>query len=126
MKVRSAKAKGRGGQKDVEELIKDHLGLGDDHVKSTPSSVTGEDIWFSKFGRATFPFSVEVKRTEKLNIDMAFAQAESNAHGYLPLLVHRKNNTGWKVTLSFVEFLEIIHEMRRLEQMLRDGAYEDV
>lgn len=120
MKVLSAKAKGRDGQQEVVRLIKSHLNLDDDDIKSTPASVTGEDIWLSKYAHQIFPFSIEVKRVEKLNVDSAYAQAESNSGGFIPLLVHRKNNQKWKVTMDFIEYLEIISSMRSLEERIRE------
>ena len=106
MKRSSAKQKGREGQKEVVDLIKKHLNLTDDDVRSNPASVAGEDIIIAKFARLIFPFSVEVKRVEKLNIDEGYAQAVSNAGEYIPLLVHRKNGKKWLVTLDFETFLE--------------------
>ena len=106
MKRSSAKQKGREGQKEVVDLIKQYMGFTDDEVRSNPASVTGEDIILSENAREKFNFSIEVKRVEKLNIDTAYEQAVSNAGKYIPLVVHRKNGKKWLVTFDFETFLE--------------------
>lgn len=48
---------------------------------------------------------IEVKRTERLQLDEAFRQAEKACGGNVPVVVHRKNNQEWRVTLPLTEFL---------------------
>lgn len=46
---------------------------------------------------------IEVKRVEHLNLDDALAQASRDAKkttGSIPAVFHRKNGTGWKVTMG--------------------------
>lgn len=51
---------------------------------------------------------IEVKRVEKLNIDKAMAQAISDAReGETPVVMHRKNNDYWKVTMKLEDFMEL-------------------
>lgn len=51
---------------------------------------------------------IECKRVEKLNIDDALGQAVRDAReGEIPLVCHRKNRTGWKVTLSLEDFMRL-------------------
>lgn len=53
---------------------------------------------------------VEVKNAERLNIDDALAQAERDRRLWtIPLVMHKKNFTGWKVTMSFEDWLKILH-----------------
>ena len=108
MKRSSAKQKGRDGQKEVVDLIKQYMGFTDDEVRSNPASVTGEDIILSQAARTKMPFSFEIKRVEKLNVDEGYAQAVSNRNGYIPALVHRKNGKAWLITFDFQTFLKII------------------
>lgn len=51
---------------------------------------------------------IECKRVEKLNIDDALRQSVQDAReGEMPIVCHRKNRTGWKVTLGLEEFLKL-------------------
>ena len=52
----------------------------------------------------------EVKCVERLNIDDALAQAERDRQvNTLPIVMHKKNFTGWKVTMSFDDCLTDLH-----------------
>jgi len=105
---RSAKGKGRGFQKDTARDIREYFGLADSDVRSTAASVGGEDILFSELGRNTFPFSVECKNQEHINIWQAIEQANKNCNGYVPIVVFKKNHSDTYVTIDFESFLAII------------------
>lgn len=54
-------------------------------------------------------FHIEVKRTERLKLDEAMRQSTSDARrGEIPIVVHRKSNQQWLVTLDFNEFLTLV------------------
>ena len=56
---------------------------------------------------------IEVKRVEHLNIDDALDQARRDAGkttGNLPTVFHRKNNTGWKVTMDAADWFKLYRE----------------
>lgn len=51
---------------------------------------------------------IECKRVEALNIDKALGQSQNDAReGEMPIVCHRKNRTGWKVTLTLEDFLKL-------------------
>ena len=51
---------------------------------------------------------LEIKRVEKLNVETALRQAETDAKpGEIPALMHRANREEWKVTLRLKDFMEI-------------------
>ena len=51
---------------------------------------------------------LEVKRVEKLNIDEALDQSVRDARDDVkPVVLHRKNRTEWKVTMNFVDWIEM-------------------
>ncbi len=51
---------------------------------------------------------LEVKRVEKLNIDEALSQSVRDARDdEKPVVLHRKNRTEWKVTMNFVDWMEM-------------------
>lgn len=56
---------------------------------------------------------VEVKRTERLNLSDAMAQAirDTGASGKTPIVAHRKNRESWLVTLSAADFLRMQKEL---------------
>ena len=69
MKTRSAKNKGKRLQNDVRDLILETFKqLEPDDVRSTTMGDSGEDVLLSPKARKLFPFSVECKNQEKLNI----------------------------------------------------------
>ena len=77
MKTRSAKNKGKRLQNDVRDLILETFKqLEPDDVRSTTMGDSGEDILLSPAARKLFPFSVECKNQEKLNIWSSLEQAE--------------------------------------------------
>ena len=52
-------------------------------------------------------FHLEVKRVEHLNIDKAMEQSKRDAREReIPVVVHRKSQKEWLVTMSFTQFLE--------------------
>lgn len=56
---------------------------------------------------------IEVKRVEHLNLDDALAQATRDAGkttGNIPAVFHRKNGTGWKVTMGADDWFKLYRE----------------
>lgn len=51
---------------------------------------------------------LEIKRVEKLNIDDALNQSINDAiDGEIPVVMHRKNRTSWKITILAKDFFKI-------------------
>ena len=51
---------------------------------------------------------IECKRVEKLNLDAAMEQAKRDAReGEMPVVMHRKDRQGWKVTLQLDDFMKL-------------------
>lgn len=54
---------------------------------------------------------IECKRVERLNLDDAMAQAKADAkREEIPVVMHRKNNGKWRVTMSLEDFVTIYRE----------------
>lgn len=54
---------------------------------------------------------IECKRVERLNLEDAMAQSRADARpGEIPVVMHRKNNCKWLVTLSIDDFMTIYKE----------------
>lgn len=54
---------------------------------------------------------IECKRVERLNLEDAMAQSRADARpGEFPVVMHRKNNCKWLVTLSLDDFMTLYKE----------------
>ena len=112
MKPRSAKNKGKRLQNKVRDLILEKFNkkLEEDDVRSITMGDSGEDILLSPAARRLFPFSVECKNQEKLNIWSSLEQAESNTGKHTPLLIFKRNRTKTYAVLEFDKLLELLDE----------------
>ncbi|MCB0194138.1 MAG: hypothetical protein KDJ65_19460 [Anaerolineae bacterium] len=110
MKPSSAKAKARRLQNAVAALIRRRFGLAARDVRPASMGAHGADVQLSADAAARFPFAVECKNTERLNVWEALAQAEANADGLTPLLVFKRNRSKTYVTLEFEQFLELLEQ----------------
>lgn len=117
MKTSSAKAKGRRHQQDVAQRIRATFDLPESDVKSLPMGSQGCDVWMSAHAFDNFPFAIECKNQEAINIWAAFKQAEDNAknsrgveEGY-PLVVFTRNRAAEPLaTLRFSDLLKILKD----------------
>lgn len=54
---------------------------------------------------------IECKRVERLNLEDAMAQSRADARlGEIPVVMHRKSNCKWLVTLSLDDFMTLYKE----------------
>ena len=93
MKTSSAKAKGRKLQQWFANLLVESLGLDEEDIESRPMGSQGEDIILGKQSRQIFPYSVECKNQEAVNVWKAYEQASENCKGYEPVVVIKRNRT---------------------------------
>ena len=111
MKPRSAKNKGKRLQNKVRDLIIEKFTqLEPDDVRSITMGDSGEDILLSPAARRLFPFSVECKNQEKLNIWSSLEQAEGNSGNHPPLVIFKRNRTKTYAVLEFDELLKLLNE----------------
>ena len=111
MKPRSAKNKGKRLQNKVRDLILEKFNqLEPDDVRSVTMGDSGEDILLSPAARRLFPFSVECKNQEKLNIWSALEQAEDNSGNHIPLVIFKRNRTKTYAVLEFDNLLDLLDE----------------
>ena len=90
------------GAKDLEE----------DDIRSTPMGSPGEDLLLSPAARKVYPYSVECKNVEKLNIWGAIRQAKEHGR-HTPLVAFTRNHEDTYVCLPIEEFMEL-HRRSRL------------
>jgi len=106
VKPASAKAKGRRLQQAVAKMIADAFpGLEPDDVRSAIMGENGADIKLSPAARRHFPFAVECKAQERLDLRSAFEQASKNAGELTPIVVHKKNRGEILCTLKLSDLL---------------------
>ena len=111
MKPRSAKNKGKRLQNKIRDLILEKFdSLEKDDVRSITMGDSGEDILLSPAARRLFPFSVECKNQEKLNIWSALEQAEENSGNHSPLVIFKRNRSKTYAVLEFDKLLELLNE----------------
>jgi hypothetical protein len=91
MKVQSAKAKGRRLQQWMRDKLIEHLNIHPEDIESRSMGAGGEDLIMARAARKSFPYSIECKNTEKLNVWNAYEQAQANSGDYEPVLVMKKN-----------------------------------
>ena len=113
MKPQSAKAKGRRLQQQFRELLIEELGIHPEDIESRSMGAGGEDLIMARAARQKFPYSIECKNVEKLNVWEAYKQAEENSKDYEPVVVMKKNNHKTLVVIDAEHFVKI-HKVSNL------------
>ncbi len=110
MLTRSCKNKGRRLQNEVrDKILENFQNLKEEDVKVAIMGEQGVDIHLSPFAANIFPFSVECKNQEKLNIWKSLEQSETNCKGNTnSLLVFKRNRSKVYVCLDLEVFLNIL------------------
>ena len=92
VKTQSAKAKGRRLQQWFRDLLIENLGVHPEDVESRSMGAGGEDLIMARAAREKFPYSIECKNQEKVNIWQSYSQAVENSKDYEPVVVVKRNN----------------------------------
>ena len=108
MKTQSRKAKGRRLQQQFRDLLIEKLDIDPEDIESRSMGAGGEDLIMSKAARHKFPYSIECKNQERMNIWSAWEQANGNKGIYEPLVVIKKNGIRPLVVLDAENFLDMI------------------
>ena len=93
MKTQSAKAKGRRLQQWFRDLLIEKLNVHPEDIESRSMGAGGEDLIMARAARQKFPYSIECKNQESINIWKSYEQAQENAGNYEPIVVLKRNNT---------------------------------
>lgn len=118
--TQSRKQKGRKHQQEIAADIRNEITNGDlsiHDVWSTSMGASGIDVKLSARARAAFPFAVECKRQEQINVHNAFIQAQDNAkkEGLSPLLVSRRNHEPAIAVIEWSVFKSLLKRLYTLE-----------
>ena len=91
MKTSSAKAKGRKLQQWFRDCLIDVLEIHEEDIESRSMGAGGEDLIMARAAREKFPYTVDCKNQEKINIWESYKQADSNSKVYEPVVVLKRN-----------------------------------
>lgn len=109
--VQSRKAKGRRFQQKICEMIRSAFpALAEDDVTSRSMGAGGTDVLLSPHAQKFFPFAVEAKNQEKLNIWSALEQAEANKGNLTPVLFFKRNRTKPYVAMKADDFIKLVQK----------------
>ena len=107
MKTSSAKAKGRKLQQWFAQVMVNTLNLHEEDLESRPMGSQGEDIIMGRESREKFPYSIECKNQEAVNVWKAYEQASPNCKGYEPLVVIKRNRSKPLVLVDAEHFVTL-------------------
>ena len=110
MRPQSAKAKGRRLQQQFRELLIEELGIHPEDIESRSMGAGGEDLIMARAAREKFPYSIECKNQETLNVWKAYEQAESNSGDYEPVVFIKRNNQKPLVVVDAEYFVRLHNE----------------
>ena len=93
MKTQSAKAKGRRLQQWFRDLLIEKLNIHPEDIESRSMGAGGEDLIMARAAREKFPYSVECKNQEKINLWESYNQAQQNSKNHEPVVILKINNS---------------------------------
>ena len=114
--TKSGKAKGKSLQNLVVDLIRDYFPcLKDDDIRSALSSECGIDIKLSQYARRLFPYAVECKFRDRIDIWQGLAQAEINANkeNLRPVLIFKRPRSRVYAVLEIEDFMMLVENQRQ-------------
>jgi|TARA_B110000285_G_scaffold182282_1_gene205968 hypothetical protein len=83
------------------------LNLHEEDLESRPMGSQGEDIIMGRESREKFPYSIECKNQEAVNVWKAYEQASTNCKGYEPLVVIKRNRSKPLVLVDAEHFVTL-------------------
>lgn len=111
--IKSRKAKSRSLQnKCAADILKTLQILYPDidmnDVKATPMNISGIDVQLSGRARNAYPWAIECKNQEKINIWDAIKQADGHAkvEHLKPMVVFKRNREKPKVVIDWEDWIE--------------------
>ena len=110
MKTQSAKAKGRRLQQWFRDQLIEKLEVHPEDIESRSMGAGGEDLIMARAAREKFPYSVECKNQEKMNVWESYSQATDNSGDYEPIVVIKRNNHKPLVVVDAEYFVRLHNE----------------
>tara|TARA_B100000579_G_scaffold114244_1_gene91484 strand:+ start:1649 stop:1981 length:333 start_codon:yes stop_codon:yes gene_type:complete len=109
VKTQSAKAKGRRLQQWFRDLLIEKLDIHPEDIESRSMGAGGEDLIMARAARQRFPYSIECKNQESVNLWKSYEQAQENSKDYEPVVVLKRNNSK-PLVLVDAEYFVKLHE----------------
>lgn len=107
----NVKKKGSAGERELLHLLEAHGIPAHRNDQRFVGGLERPDIAATVYG---VPLHVECKRTERLRLSEAVAQAVRDANGHaLPVVVHRSNRQPWLLTARLEDILQIWDDMKQ-------------
>jgi hypothetical protein len=95
----NSRQKGKRGELDAAHTLRGLFGWNARRTQQFKGTADSSDIEVEQTPGAFW----EVKREQRLNVCEALARAVAEAGPKLPILMHRRNNTEWLVTVRLVD-----------------------
>ena len=104
MTLTNSRRKGAVGEREIAKYLREH---GFTEARRGQQFKGGAD---SPDVVGLTGFHIEVKRVERLDLNAAMEQSIRDCgENETPIVVHRRNNDYWKVTMRLDDFMEVIH-----------------
>ena len=97
----------------VDKLV-ELLGFDPEDLESRPMGSNGEDIIMGVQSRKQFPYSIECKNQEAVNVWKAYEQSKENCKDYEPLVIIKRNRTK-PLALVDAEYFMRLHNDRKTD-----------
>ena len=111
MKTSSAKAKGRRLQQWFRDLLIEKLDVHPEDIESRSMRAGGEDLIMARAAREKFPYSIECKNQESINVWKSYEQAQENSGDYEPIVVLKRNKSKPLVLVDADYFVRLHNEL---------------
>lgn len=98
--------KGAQGEREAAKVLNELFGIDARRGQQFAGGSQSPDVVTSVEG-----VHFEVKRTERLQLDPAMAQATRDAGDKIPVVMHRKNRDDWKFTVRVSDFRELARRL---------------
>ena len=108
MKTQSAKAKGRRFQQWVRDQLIEQLNVHPEDIESRSMGAGGEDLIMARAARAKFPYSIECKNQESVNVWKSYEQAVENSGNYEPIVIIKRNKSKPLVLIDAEHFVSLL------------------
>ncbi|MCB0627944.1 MAG: hypothetical protein KDC43_29465 [Saprospiraceae bacterium] len=90
----------------------DNLNIDPEDIESRSMGASGEDLIMAKAARTKFPYSIEAKNVERINIWETWKQALANSKTYEPIVFLTRNRQEPLVVLRAEHFILLIKQMQ--------------
>ncbi len=106
----------------MREKLIELLGVHPEDIESRSMGAGGEDLIMARAAREKFPYSIECKNVEKLNVWQAYEQAKENCKNYEPLVIMKRNHKKPLAVLDADYFVRLHGRRKERDQQSECGT----